>query len=109
MCLGAFGEWEFDSISGSMRQGQLRAPCSPRISHSNKPTDHAFQGGSHGENLALNYATPTLAIDSWAGEESKYNFGEGKFGEKTGHFTQLVWQNTRRVGCGAVKCDTDGE
>lgn len=36
-----------------------------------------------------------------------YNFAKGKFGQKTGHFTQLVWQGTKRVGCGAVNCDND--
>lgn len=66
------------------------------------------QGGPHGENLALNYATPALAIDAWGDEESKYNFAKAAFGEKTGHFTQLVWQATTRVGCGAVNCDSDG-
>lgn len=29
------------------------------------------------------------------------------FSEETGHFTQLVWQSTTSVGCGAVLCDND--
>ena len=57
----------------------------------------------------MNYASPTLAIDSWASEEKKYSYSDASFGEKTGHFTQLVWQNTQRVGCGAVECHNDDD
>lgn len=38
-----------------------------------------------------------------------YDYGKAKFGEKTGHFTQLVWQNTTKVGCGAVECNNDAK
>lgn len=54
---------------------------------------------------AANFETPTLAIDAWANEESDYSYDDKKFTEKTGHFTQLVWQNTTSVGCGLVQCD----
>lgn len=62
------------------------------------------QGGPYGENLAEGYASPTLAVDGWAGEEAHYNYAKARFTEKTGHFTQLVWKNTTSVGCGAVQC-----
>jgi hypothetical protein len=67
-----------------------------------------LQGGSYGENLAQGYATPTLAIDSWADEESDYNYEKRKFSIEVGHFTQLVWKNTTSVGCGAADCDSAG-
>ena len=54
--------------------------------------------------MAEGFGTPTSAIDAWANEESDYNYQTTGFSEQTGHFTQLVWQNTRRVGCGAVWC-----
>ncbi|KAF2168993.1 hypothetical protein M409DRAFT_65319 [Zasmidium cellare ATCC 36951] len=66
-------------------------------------------GGPYGENLAANFESPTLAIDAWANEESEYSYDDRKFTEKTGHFTQLVWQNTTSVGCGLVQCDNDAE
>jgi hypothetical protein len=59
--------------------------------------------------MALNFKTPTKAIDGWAAEESKYDYAEGEFSEATGHFTQLVWESTKRVGCGAVNCDNDAD
>ncbi|EME79984.1 uncharacterized protein MYCFIDRAFT_18029, partial [Pseudocercospora fijiensis CIRAD86] len=64
-------------------------------------------GGPYGENLASNFQTPTLAISAWAQEEKTYNYAHGKFSEKEGHFTQLVWQNTTQIGCGLVQCDNN--
>lgn len=57
--------------------------------------------------MALNFATPILAIDAWAKEETKYDYESGEFSEATGHFTQLVWESTTSVGCGAVNCNSD--
>jgi uncharacterized protein YkwD len=65
------------------------------------------QGGPYGENLAENFGSPTLAVDGWAAEEKKYDYATGQFSEETGHFTQLVWENTKEVGCGAVNCNND--
>jgi len=65
-------------------------------------------GGPYGENLAQGYATPTLAIDGWANEESDYNYEKRKFSNEVGHFTQLVWKNTTSVGCGAADCNDAG-
>ncbi|RMY79111.1 hypothetical protein D0863_00254 [Hortaea werneckii] len=66
-------------------------------------------GGEYGENLAQGYLNPTIAIDAWAGEEADYNYNKPKFQESTGHFTQLVWQNTTSVGCGASYCRSTGD
>lgn len=54
---------------------------------------------SQGENLAWGYAGFEAAIDAWYAEESQYNYGRGGFSSATGHFTQLVWRDTTRLGC----------
>ncbi len=59
--------------------------------------------------MAEGFESPTLATDAWANEESDYNWAKADFSERTGHFTQLVWQNTTRVGCGAAHCNGQGE
>lgn len=66
------------------------------------------QDGSYGENLAQGYASPTLAIDSWADEESNYDYEKQKFSTNNGHFTQLVWKNSTAVSCGASDCGESG-
>lgn len=60
-----------------------------------------------GENLAagtLASLGPADVVGLWYAERAQYDFARGAFSMKTGHFTQLVWVGTRRVGCGNAKC-----
>uniref|UniRef100_A0A224XVU3 Putative salivary scp/antigen 5 protein n=1 Tax=Panstrongylus lignarius TaxID=156445 RepID=A0A224XVU3_9HEMI len=64
-----------------------------------------------GQNLYANMTTRNgdvnTTFNAWAGEMVKawydqvkvYNFGPD-FSEKTGHYTQLVWATTSKLGCG---------
>jgi hypothetical protein len=64
-------------------------------------------GGNYGENLY--YVSSSSRIDepaaadgaggSWYGESAQYRYGSG-FSPATGHFTQLVWKSSARLGCG---------
>jgi uncharacterized protein YkwD len=61
----------------------------------------------YGENLAAGTASIMRAQDAaagWYGEVRKYRFGRGGFSLATGHFTQLVWIQSRRLGCGSARC-----
>lgn len=63
--------------------------------------------GAYGENLARGYANVTAAVEAWGDERSMYNFDDDHltgFTEETGHFTQLVWQDTQSTGCGWTDC-----
>jgi uncharacterized protein YkwD len=64
---------------------------------------------SYGENLAAG-TTGTLGPDAvvkmWYDEIADYKFPDGGFSAKTGHFTQVVWRGTSRVGCGRSLCKT---
>jgi pathogenesis-related protein 1 len=70
----------------------------------------AFQhSGSrtYGENLAGGTAGSMTASDVaelWYKEERAFDFRSGGFSMKTGHFTQLAWVATRRLGCGTATC-----
>jgi uncharacterized protein YkwD len=64
----------------------------------------------YGENLAggtpgASDGAATTAM--WYDEVAQYNFGKGGFSMDTGHFTQVVWQATERVGCAKVTCSMD--
>lgn len=61
-----------------------------------------------GQNLAAGYSGPQAAVGGWGDEYKDFNFASPDFGETTGHFTQLVWQDSTTTGCAAKKCPTDG-
>ena len=71
------------------------------------------QNGKYGENIfgggGGNY-TALNASESWYGEIK--DFTPGILNEsnwyKTGHYTQMVWRNTTRVGIGMATCSGGG-
>ena len=74
----------------------------------------ALAGGNTyvGENLAVFLTTgspPNLvdfALDTWFDEVADYTYGprDQATASTTGHYTQLVWADTHRVGCGLAVC-----
>ncbi|KAL7804892.1 PR-1-like protein [Trichoderma aethiopicum] len=68
----------------------------------------AHSGGPFGENIAIGYPNATAAVEAWGNEDREYNFAKPGFTEETGHFSQLVWKNTRAVGCGRKLCGERG-
>ncbi|XP_027243187.1 cysteine-rich secretory protein 2 isoform X2 [Cricetulus griseus] len=60
-----------------------------------------------GENLYMSSdPTPwTTAIQSWYDESENFTYGVGaKPNTAVGHFTQVVWYSTYKVGCGIAFC-----
>jgi pathogenesis-related protein 1 len=58
----------------------------------------------YGENLAGGFGDNAVAtgVGLWLAEKSKYN-GQAMDGQNYqvfGHYTQMIWQNTRKIGCG---------
>ncbi len=67
--------------------------------------DHS--SGPLGENLAAGTAaimTPERAVALWVEERSSYDFARGGFSMTTGHFTQVVWRGSQRLGCASATC-----
>nr|XP_033817962.1 uncharacterized protein LOC117368424 [Geotrypetes seraphini] len=66
----------------------------------------------HGENLFYKYSSSTCKmpgqepVDSWYNEIKNYNFSRPGFSGNTGHFTQVVWKDSKEVGVGMA---TDGK
>ena len=82
-------------------------------------TDEELQQLGLGENWYLAWSTGTpdqsasVAVDSWASEAQWYNYDENTCAappNKTcGHYTQLGWSSTQRLGVGrAVRTTNDG-
>jgi hypothetical protein len=64
-------------------------------------------GGTYGENLAAGTKgtlDPGSVVKMWYDEIAQYRFPDGGFSMETGHFTQVVWRGTQRVGCGHSQC-----
>jgi pathogenesis-related protein 1 len=72
----------------------------------------AFRHSStdYGENLfrgTTGYYSAADAVDDWADERHDYNYATNscKPGEVCGHYTQIVWAKTTRVGCAKTTCN----
>lgn len=63
----------------------------------------------YGENLAWAggaHLSPETVVNLWGAEEAFYNYDRNscKRGEVCGHYTQLVWRDSRSVGCAVAHC-----
>lgn len=71
----------------------------------------AHSHGPYGENLFWGSAGSALTaydvVDSWVSEKQFYDYESNSCapGKVCGHYTQVVWADTKRVGCGRGKCD----
>lgn len=61
---------------------------------------------AYGENLAAGSDIDAeRAVDMWASEVENYTYSpELAFGDDTGHYTQIVWRETREIGCASAEC-----
>ena len=57
-----------------------------------------------GENLAVGYGSVDAATQAWYDEISLFDQNNGGFGMSTGHYTQVVWAGTERLGCAEASC-----
>ena len=66
-----------------------------------------------GENLmwATYYMDAESVVNGWASEEAFYDYDSNSCqpGEMCGHYTQIVWKSTERVGCAMITCKGDTE
>jgi pathogenesis-related protein 1 len=75
---------------------------------------HNSKRGAYGENLFAMSAHQAVAvvvpaaIRSWSSEGADYDLARNacKKSKICGHYTQMVWRDTRQVGCAIQHCDT---
>jgi len=72
------------------------------------PNNVGYAGGSVGENIygSTANATGVAATNSWIAEKADYNYANNTCaqGKVCGHYTQVVWRNTKKVGCVLYDC-----
>lgn len=62
--------------------------------------------GYVGENVygSSGAASAQGAVDSWAGEEADYDYDNNTCSGVCGHYTQVVWAESQKLGCGISSC-----
>lgn len=81
---------------------------------------HSKPDGKYGENLywasalswsdgrkELQQVSPKQVVDSWSGEKADYDYANNSCapGKMCGHYTQVVWRTTTKVGCAMAVCE----
>jgi hypothetical protein len=112
-------EWGADIAAVAQAYAEkLAASCSNTLVHSTSQERNGW-----GENLAMvggfgggAAGSAQQAVDLWESEIECYTFGAFQAGVNAtcssqcssyggcGHYTQIVWRKTKRVGCGAAEC-----
>ena len=85
---------------------------------------HSNSNGQYGENLywasariwtdgrrELQHVSPATVIDKWASEKTYYDYDNNSCagGKICGHYTQIVWRTTTKVGCAMAVCNDSQE
>lgn len=95
-----------DPLSWSDELAQVAQAWADEVASRGCTLQHS--SGPYGENLAAGSAgtlSPEQVVEMWYGESSQYRYRGGGFSMQTGHFTQVVWAETARVGCGMTTCN----
>jgi len=65
-------------------------------------------GGPYGENLYANtgLTQPATIVEDWVSEVADYDYASNSCdgGAVCGHYTQVVWADSTKLGCGVAVC-----
>ena len=90
--------WDADLAAVATRWAERLGAAGCALAHSQS---------AWGENLAMmggGTMAPAEVVQMWYDEVRAYDFARGAFGMDTGHFTQVVWRGTERLGCARATC-----
>jgi uncharacterized protein YkwD len=61
---------------------------------------------TYGENLfeiTGAAASPAQVVDAWAAESRNYDYSSNRCSGVCGHYTQIVWRDTKELGCAMAR------
>ncbi|KAL5989355.1 hypothetical protein ACLOJK_010245 [Asimina triloba] len=90
-------------LSRYARRWGMKRKADCEMSHS--------ENSPYGENIFWGYSSgwkPSMVVELWVGEQKDYDpqSNSCKAGEICGHYTQVMWKTSQRLGCSKVVCDT---
>jgi len=86
--------WDSSLANGAQGWANIIGPSKHSECHS------GAQGSGQGENIA-DFGTVAAGVQFWYDEKSKYSYPTPVAqGAPYLHYTQMVWRDTRRIGCG---------
>ncbi len=71
---------------------------------------HNAARGPRGENLYANAGgtkTPAAVVATWVAEVKNYTYATNQCSGVCGHYTQVVWRDSVKVGCAMQRCTTN--
>jgi pathogenesis-related protein 1 len=117
--LAAHNQWRAKTgVPDLVWSDKLAAAAQKWASHLAGTTcTHGHSGGEHGENLywasprigsdrrhSPQNVTPQKVVDAWGSEIKDYDYSDNSCHTICGHYTQLVWRDTKEVGCAMAVC-----
>lgn len=95
-------EWsdEMAKLAADWAKKLKRKGCAFEHRPNNKFGENLFKG-------TTGHFDAAYVVDAWAGEKADYNYNRNKCkpGKMCGHYTQIVWKTTKKVGCAKIECD----
>ena len=107
-------QWS-DKLAGMARQ------WAEQLAASNCDHRHSGKAG-YGENIyfaspvtwsngstEVQKISPQHVVDDWGTESRSYDYASNSCSGVCGHYTQLVWKDSKEVGCGMAICGDKGQ
>ncbi|TKW09879.1 hypothetical protein SEVIR_6G130100v4 [Setaria viridis] len=100
-----------ETVAAFARAYAARRAGDCKLEHSDQDERNKL---GYGENIYMGPPgkdwTVAEAVQWWVDEKQFYDNVSGMcvVGKECGHYTQVVWGNTKAIGCARVKCDSGG-
>lgn len=84
----------------------LQAPTGLIDHNANRSVGYPYYVGEnvYGTTGSATSTTGQQAVNAWAAERANYNYATNTCTGVCGHYTQIVWRNTTKVGCAIGNC-----